>query len=93
MQQQANVSKGVPMYAWAMLAALVLGGGLFFIMMRRKKKETSLATAEEEALATAEPIEEIDFTYKDEKKKQIEKLIKEKPDIVVQIIRTWLNEE
>ncbi|MFV9567456.1 flagellar basal-body MS-ring/collar protein FliF [Thermoanaerobacter mathranii] len=93
MQQQANVSKGVPMYAWAMLAALVLGGGLFFIMMRRKKKETSLATAEEEALATAEPIEEIDFTYEDEKKKQIEKLIKEKPDIVVQIIRTWLNEE
>jgi flagellar M-ring protein FliF len=62
-------------------------------MMRRKKKETSLTTAEQEVLATVEPTYEIDFSDKDEKKKQIEKLIKEKPDIVVQIIRTWLNEE
>ena len=93
MQQQAKASKGVPVYVWAILAALVLGGGLFLIMMRRKKKETSLTTAEQEVLATVEPTYEIDFSDKDEKKKQIEKLIKEKPDIVVQIIRTWLNEE
>ncbi|MDK2815020.1 MAG: flagellar M-ring protein FliF, partial [Thermoanaerobacter sp.] len=96
MQQQAKVSKGVPVYVWAILAALVLGGGLFLIMMRRKKKETSLTTAEQEVLATVEPIEpieEIDFSEKDEKKKQIERLIKEKPELVVQVIRTWLNEE
>lgn len=59
----------------------------------KEEKETSLTTAEQEVLATVEPTYEIDFSDKDEKKKQIEKLIKEKPDIVVQIIRTWLNEE
>lgn len=100
-QRPSEASKGIPVYLWGILAALALGGILSLIMaIRRKKKETPLITSQEEVLATAEPvteameaIKEIDLSEKDEKKKQIEKLIKEKPDIVVQLIRTWLNEE
>ncbi|MGB9779293.1 flagellar basal-body MS-ring/collar protein FliF [Caldanaerobacter sp.] len=94
MQAQKKVAQGVPVYLWAIIAAVALGGGLLaFIMTRRRKPEEAIAAAEEETLATAQPVEEIVITERDEKKKQIEKLIKEKPDIVVQLIRTWLNEE
>jgi flagellar M-ring protein FliF len=94
MQSKKKVAQGVPIYLWAIIAAMALGGGLLaFMMTRRKKSKEAITVAEEETLATAEPVEEIIITEKDEKKKQIEKLIKEKPDIVVQLIRTWLNEE
>ena len=94
MQAQKKVAQGMPLYLWGIIAALAVGGGLVaFLMIRRRKTKGVIPPAEEEVLATAEPVEEIVITEKDEKKKQIEKLIREKPDIVVQLIRTWLNEE
>lgn len=94
MQAQKKVAQGMPLYLWGIIAALAVGGGLVaFLMMKRRETKEVIPPAEGEVLATAEPVEDIVITEKDEKKKQIEKLIREKPDIVVQLIRTWLNEE
>lgn len=83
-------------YLWLLLVAgLLIVGGFSYIMAKKKKKETLPVNNLEEAVSIAEPIENIEIPTdeKDEKRKQIEKLIKQKPDIVAQLIRTWLNEE
>ncbi|MGF7399659.1 flagellar basal-body MS-ring/collar protein FliF [Thermoanaerobacterium thermosaccharolyticum] len=97
LNQMKNTQKQTFPYVWLIiLGALLLAGGVFYAM-KKKNKELIPATNLEEAMSTEEPgkeIEELDVTSeKDEKMKQIEKFIKQKPDIVAQLIRTWLNEE
>ncbi|MGB9679892.1 MAG: flagellar basal-body MS-ring/collar protein FliF [Thermoanaerobacteraceae bacterium] len=84
----------LPYLLSGILAALLLGGIIAVVAIRKKKKDIQVSP-EEEALSMIEQIEEIDIdaSEKDEKKKQIEKFIKQKPEIVAQLIRTWLNEE
>ncbi|TCW38693.1 flagellar M-ring protein FliF [Thermohydrogenium kirishiense] len=97
LNQMKNTQKQTFPYVWLIiLGALLLAGGVFYAM-KKKNKELIPATNLEEAMSTEEPgkeIEELDVpSEKDEKMKQIEKFIKQKPDIVAQLIRTWLNEE
>lgn len=94
MQNQNKSSNSVFSYIWLLLS-LILLGGVFTLYIVKKKKTNNLPLTGEEAVSIIEPIEEIDVSAseKDEKKKQIEKLIKQKPEIVAQLIRTWLNED
>jgi len=95
MQTKTKTQRTIlPYLLSGILAALLLGGIISVVAIRKKKKELQVSP-EEEALSMIEQIEEIDIdaSEKDEKKKQIEKFIKQKPEIVAQLIRTWLNEE
>ncbi|MDI6604108.1 MAG: flagellar basal-body MS-ring/collar protein FliF [Thermoanaerobacteraceae bacterium] len=92
MKNQKNAA-GFP-YVWILLISVLIMIGVYsYLMFKRKKAAESLTG--EEAVSLIRPIEEIDVeaTEKDEKKKQIEKFIKQKPEIVAQLIRTWLSEE
>ncbi|MEG6565985.1 flagellar basal-body MS-ring/collar protein FliF [Thermoanaerobacterium saccharolyticum] len=92
-QMKNNGKQSFP-YVWLiLLGALVLAGGVFYAMKKRSKLAVPSAKSEE-AISMVEPLEDIEVhDERDEKKKQIEKFIKQKPDIVAQLIRTWLNEE
>lgn len=94
MQNQNKSRNGIFSYIWLFLSLILLGGA-FTLYAVKKKRTKNLPLTGEEAISKIEPIEEIDVSVaeKDEKKKQIEKFIKQKPEIVAQIIRTWLNEE
>lgn len=94
-QMKSSERQSFP-YIWLILIGiLLLVGGVFYTM--RKRNEESIPTGSlQEAESIEEPIvEDIELrtNEKDEKIKQIEKLIKQKPDVVAQLIRTWLNEE
>lgn len=92
-QMKNNGKQSFP-YVWLIvLGALALAGGVFYAMKKRSKLAVPSAKLEE-AISMVEPLEDIEVhDERDEKKKQIEKFIKQKPDIVAQLIRTWLNEE
>lgn len=88
-ETQSTVS---PYLIIALISALVIGGLILMrrIFMRRKESEVQPSASSVQQM----PIEEI--TVKEDEndpKKQIERLIKQKPDVVAQLIRTWLNEE
>ncbi|MDI6601759.1 MAG: flagellar basal-body MS-ring/collar protein FliF [Thermoanaerobacteraceae bacterium] len=90
---QRQRSEQNQMYMVLGLVALCAIGGLVIIrrlLIRRKGGEIVPAAPALQQI----PIEEI-VVKEDENdpKKQIERLVKHKPDVVAQLIRTWLNEE
>lgn len=98
LNQMKNQKKPLFPYIWLLvIAALLLIGGILYMTAKRKKIDISAKPVEEVAATVANEIEdekqEINIEEKENKKKQIEDFIKKKPDIVVQLIRTWLNEE
>ena len=91
-----------PMWLWmllgAVLAAVLVGG---FILYKRNKdrKEAeqemdSLANINELIEDAAGELDELSFDQeKSEMKDQISKFVDKNPDLVVQLLRTWMNEE
>ncbi len=106
-QDKQPVSKNsTPFYLiMALIAAITVGG---VILLRRhfiKRKEAESESIVEPVIgAVVEPvptpdrpnvpIEDIKVKENEnEPKKQIERLIKQKPEMVAQLVRTWLNED
>lgn len=82
---------------------LLLTIGLIIALIPRKKKEDQEPVGEP-ALAAAggfdvtvgddfDDVPEIDLEEKSEIKKQIEKFVKQKPESVAQLLRTWLSDD
>ncbi|OHW62752.1 flagellar M-ring protein [Andreesenia angusta] len=95
---------GVPIWVFALIGAGVLAIGLIaFILYRRKKKrEEELALEEAKRLELEAMVDEtmeymeddIEFgVEKSRQKDQIAKFIDQKPEIIAQLLRTWINEE
>ncbi len=85
---------GIPIWVWAVIA----GGVLLVIviavlMLRRRKKESEEII--EEIQTEQEELEEIrtDFEDKSSPKYQIEKFIDSRPEVVAQLIRSWMDED
>lgn len=83
-------STAPPYLMIAVIAALAVGGIILMRQMLMRRREVQPAASPVQQL----PVEEI-VVKEDENdpKRQIERLIKQKPDVVAQLIRTWLNEE
>ncbi|AFS78612.1 flagellar MS-ring protein FliF [Gottschalkia acidurici 9a] len=92
-----------PMWTWmligAALAAGVVGGTVVY---RRNKLASEEALDDESTLSqldemienAASDLEDLDFEQeKSVMKDQISKFVEKKPEIVVQLLRTWMNEE
>ncbi|MBZ4666243.1 flagellar basal-body MS-ring/collar protein FliF [Mahella sp.] len=93
-QKQAENMRNIML---GLIAAAVVGAAVFIAVRatnaRRRAAETEMAEA---AVPEGVSIEEIPMESEDEHtkiKQQIEKLVDQKPDVVAQLLRTWLNEE
>ncbi|HEY9059822.1 MAG TPA: flagellar basal-body MS-ring/collar protein FliF [Pseudobacteroides sp.] len=104
-----TIKELVNAYGFFALLLLLTIGLMIALIPRKKKKEApqEAAPAAEPALAAAttggfdvtvgdefeDEIQEIDMEEKSEVKKQIEKFVKQKPDSVAQLLRTWLSDD
>jgi flagellar M-ring protein FliF len=92
----------LPYLLLALISAMAMGG-LLLVRRRNIKKREALAQERETETATENigstiapmvPIEDIEVKDdKNDPKRQINRLIKQKPEMVAQLVRTWLNEE
>lgn len=99
--EAATASKNKMMIVAGVLGALLLGMIIFFIVRRRKKNkeenEELLNTLIDDAIIPKEPdvFEPIEFEAKTQKshlEEEIKKYATEKPEQVVEIIKSWLTE-
>lgn len=99
--QAASTSKNTIMIIAGVLGTLVLGMLIFLIVKRRKNKKVEndqlLDTLIDDSIIPKEPetFEPIEFESKSQKthlENEIKKYATEKPEQVVEIIRSWLTE-
>jgi len=99
--QAATTSKNITMIIAGVLGTLVLGLLIFLIVRRRKKKKVEddklLDTLIDDSIIPKEPetFEPIEFESRSQKthlENEIKKYATEKPEQVVEIIRSWLTE-
>lgn len=80
-------------------AVLVFGAAMFFLLRKRLGLSDDQNYAMDggrtipASMMSGEPIAEIDLEDKNEVKKKIEKFVGLKPEIVAQLLKTWLNED
>ncbi|WP_186577475.1 flagellar basal-body MS-ring/collar protein FliF [Aquibacillus kalidii] len=92
-------SAGIP--TWAYIAGgallLVIIAGLIFMLRRKKKTEEDVVETEEAISASIEePIPDIEPLEDNEasrRKKQLEKMAKDKPEEFAKLLRSWISED
>ena len=99
--EEAANKKTMMMIAGGIAGAILLGAIIFFILKRRKKKEEEeeqlLDTLIDDTIIPKEPdtFDPIEFETKTQKshlENEIKKYATEKPEQVVEIIKSWLTE-
>ncbi len=85
---------GVPIWVWIVIAVAVLAVIIVTVLMLKKRKKESEEIIEE-IQTEQEELEEIrtDFEDKSSPKYQIEKFIDSRPEVVAQLIRSWMNDD
>lgn len=86
----------IPMWAYIVAGVLLIAIIILLILLFRKKKQDD--EFEEEELSVQEPISVQDINEEVEtegtvRKKQLEKMAKEKPEDFAKLLRTWISEE
>ena len=93
--------EGIPIWMWIAFGVIalipILAIGIYMIMKRRKEKkkeaEKLLEIPQESAISKA-AVEQIELEIKESgRKKSIESLIDTNPEIVTQLLKTWLDED
>ncbi|KNF08810.1 flagellar MS-ring protein FliF [Gottschalkia purinilytica] len=100
-EESTESDGGLPLWAWMLVGALALAGVSGAVIYRRKKlqeaeelEQEELENIMEDTISEIPEMEEIDFgSEKSQMKEQISKFIDKKPEMVAQLLRTWLNEE
>ncbi|MEW9124914.1 MAG: flagellar M-ring protein FliF, partial [Thermotaleaceae bacterium] len=86
----------IPIWAVALMLAMLLGGiGFTIYRTRQRKQEMDNLLSETPVAPLEESFEEIelDVNEKSNYKKQIDNFVDRKPDAVAQLLKTWLNED
>lgn len=85
---------GVPVWVWILIAlGIILVIFIPLLVLRRRKKESEVII--DEIQSEQEELEEIqtDFEDKSSPKYQIEKFIDSRPEIVAQLVKSWMNSD
>lgn len=98
---QAGEQAGIPLWTWIAFGAIalipILALGAYIFMKRRKEKQTiedKQTSVMPESSISKEAVEQIEFEIKESgRKKSIESLIDSNPEIVTQLLKTWLDED
>ncbi|NPV25919.1 MAG: flagellar M-ring protein FliF [Firmicutes bacterium] len=82
----------------AVLAALMVGGIMMFLWRRRQRREQFDQVVGEEITVEDLLAEQLELTSEEQKERamlkgQLEKLIREKPEEVAQLVKSWLVED
>jgi len=93
--------EAIPLWMWIAFGVIalipILGIGIYMIMKRRKEKKKANEESMEipqESTISKEAVEQIELEIKESgRKKSIESLIDTNPEIVTQLLKTWLDEE
>lgn len=95
-----NTQEGeIPLWQWIAIAVIalipIIALTVFIVLKNRRRKQEALAVAEEEEKRKIEQeAEAIELDIKESgKKKSIEDLIDKNPEIVTQLLKTWIEEE
>ncbi len=93
-EEKENTVFGVPIYIIGIIvgAILILAVLAFFLL---RKRRSAVIQETQEIIEEQQELAEIDTDFQDRSspKFQIEKFIDASPDIVVQLLRSWMNEE
>lgn len=101
-KQMSEKTTGVPLWQWiamAVIAAVPIIALIFMAILKRKKKLEEMkkkaeSLSEEERRKQQQEIESIELDIKESgKKKGIEELINKNPEVVTQLLKTWIEEE
>ncbi|GEL75881.1 flagellar basal-body MS-ring/collar protein FliF [Tenuibacillus multivorans] len=91
-QTEATIPTWVYVVGGILILSIIL---LIYLMMRRRNDEEEWVEFEETSQDVSEevpPIEE-NLTESDARKKQLEKMAKEKPEEFAKLLRTWISED
>ncbi|HWO96944.1 MAG TPA: flagellar basal-body MS-ring/collar protein FliF [Bacillus sp. (in: firmicutes)] len=95
-QVKAAESSEIPMWMYAVGAALVVVILiLLFLLFRKKRKEETIDEYEEPFIAVedAEMEEELPLSESQQRRQKLEKLAKEQPEEFAKLLRTWIAED
>jgi flagellar M-ring protein FliF len=88
----------IPVWIYIVAVVLILGIIILIILLIRKRKQEFEEYEEDEELTIPEPIRVQDINNEVEtegtvRRKQLEKMAREKPEDFAKLLRTWISEE
>ncbi len=94
---EAEAGQVIPMWIWIVAGVLLLAIIILIILLVRKKKQEN-EEFEDEEFEIQDPINVQDINNEVEtegtvRKKQLEKMAKEKPEDFAKLLRTWISED
>lgn len=99
-EEETTEESSQPLWLWMLIGAVLasaLVGGVVVYRRRQEEpieEEDSLADINELIEDAASELDDINFDQEESQmKEQISKFVDKKPELVVQLLRTWLNEE
>jgi flagellar M-ring protein FliF len=95
MEFEDDTKQGIPWWVYAIggILLVVILLLIFFLLKSRKKKEEELYFEEERIPAEIPEIEPKEETDGSIRRKQLERMAKEKPEEFAKLLRTWLADE
>lgn len=98
MKETASNKSKIPWWVYLIGGLLLLVIIVLIIFMLRSKKKAATEEDDEDLLEQPEPVRIADVNEEHEtesslRKKQLEKMAKEKPDEFAKLLRTWISED
>jgi flagellar M-ring protein FliF len=95
---ETEATQVIPVWMYIVAGGLLLAIVILVILLVRKKKQDDIELEDEEDYTFDEPIRVQDINNEVEtegtvRKKQLEKMAKEKPEDFAKLLRTWITEE
>jgi flagellar M-ring protein FliF len=95
---ETEAASVIPMWVYIVAGILLTAIIILLILLIRKKRQENEEYDEDENLIIQEPIKVQDINNEVEtegtvRKKQLEKMAKEKPEDFAKLLRTWISEE
>lgn len=94
-ENEGTLAANLPLVGIGLLALLFVAGAVIYGINVRRRRQRAEEILESDSIDDESGVEEIDLDANDKSsyKYQIEKFVDKKPEIVAQLLRTWINED